>query len=663
MARLLITAGLPYANNELHLGHFRSTYITPDIYARFHRLLGDDVLFVCGTDEHGTPISLRAVKEGVNPETIAGQYYRLDLEVFTRGQISFDYFGRTTSPGHKESVQWFFSELLKRGFIFEKEKTLNYCEYDKRFLPDRYVRGTCRFCGYAFARGDECENCGRVLTEDDLLNPVCAICERPTIKKKTKNWFFDLEKFRPDLERWISSSEGLLPLYGKEYIMNQFLSKPLESFEITRDLDWGVEVPLKEARGKVFYVWFDAPVGYVSFVREYCSAHGKRWGDFWLDKDTKIVHFIGKNILYHHTLFWPAMLLGTGMRLPSAIPAAGLLTLQGRRLSKSSGWMITVKEFLDRFDNDFLRYYLLIGAPLSEDMEFKIDDFQKRVNGDLVDTLGNFVHRTLHFVATKFGSRVPEPATLEEEDRRMLSLITESREKTTHSIESFEFRSGIESVIMLAREGNRYLTKYAPWDLVRTDPKRAATVVYVAVQLVKAVAILSAAYLPGFSEKVWEMLTNGSKLPVDALHTLDTPVAPGTTTGEPKPVFRKVEGSQVSGFLEKFAKDTPTVSLGDFKKLDIRVATVVSAERVPRSKRLLKITVKVGDQKKNIVSGIGDQYSPESLVGRKIIVLNNLEPAIFMGIKSDGMLLAAEEDTKVSLLTVMEDVPDGTSVH
>lgn len=663
MARLLVTAGLPYANNELHLGHFRSTYITPDVYARFHRLLGDDVLFVCGTDEHGTPISLRAVREGVKPEKIAEQYYRLDLEVFSKSRISFDYFGRTTSQEHKETVQWFFSELLKKGYIFEKEKTLNYCEYDKRFLPDRYVRGTCRFCGYTLARGDECENCGRVLTEEDLLNPVCAICERPTVKRKTKNWFFDLEKFHSQLETWISTNDGLLPLYGKEYIMNQFISKPLESFEITRDLDWGVEVPLEEARGKVFYVWFDAPVGYVSFVKEYCKTHGRRWEDFWLDKDTKIVHFIGKNILYHHTLFWPAMLLGTDMRLPSSVPAAGLLTLQGRRLSKSSGWMITTREFLDKFDADLLRYYLLIGAPLSEDMEFKIDDFQKRVNGDLVDTLGNFVHRTLHFVATKFGSRVPEPATLDDEDRRLLSLVSESRERVTHSIESFEFRAGLESVVMLAREGNRYLTKRAPWDLIRTDTKRAATVVYVAVQLVKALAVLSAAYLPGFSEKVWAMVTNGSKLPADGLRELDVPISPGTVIGEPKPVFRKVEDSQLSGLLERFAKDTPTVSLEDFRKLDIRVATVISAERVPRSKKLLKITVKIGDQKKSIVSGIGDQYSPESLIGRKIIVLNNLEPAVFMGVKSEGMLLAAEEDAKVSLLTVMVDMPDGVSVH
>ncbi|PSN83133.1 hypothetical protein B9Q13_00120 [Candidatus Marsarchaeota G2 archaeon ECH_B_SAG-G16] len=659
--KILVTAALPYANNELHIGHFRSTYIIADVYARLHRALGDDVVFICGTDEHGTPISLRAIKEGVSPIEITTKYYELDKKVFKDTEISFDYFGRTTSKEHEELVQWFFLELLKKGFITTKKTQQPYCEYDKRFLPDRYVRGTCKYCGYPDAKGDECDNCGRVLAQGDLLNPVCAICGKPTTIRETENWYFDLEKFHKELQAWIENSENLFPLYGKKYLLTQFLSKPLESFGITRDLEWGVPVPLQEAKGKVFYVWFDAPIGYVSFLKEYCDKNGCSWKDFWQNKDSKIVHFIGRNIIYHHGLFWPSMLLGVGLNLPTNIVAAGLLNLSGKKMAKSSGWMIKAQDFVKVLNNDYLRYYLIIAAPLEEDLDFKLEDFQKRVNGDLVDSLGNFVHRTLHFIYTKFNGEIPTPSNLSDDDKALINQIEQVKEKVISSIDSFEYRAGLDALISLARNGNKYLTKNAPWELVQKDLERAKTVLFVCAQLVKALALLSTPYLPGFSRSVWQLLTGQTSLPQRPFEELKTTLE-GTKILEPKPVFQKIDDKTIKTLLPVETQKTQ-VTLQDFQKLDIRVAQVLEASKIPNSKKLLKLTVKIGNEIKTIVSGIADQYEPQSLIGKKIVVLNNLQPAEFMGVKSEAMLLAAEDNGSVSLLTVMRDIADGSPVH
>lgn len=664
MARVLITSALPYANNELHIGHFRSTYIAADIYARLRRAIGDEVAFVCGTDEHGTPISLRSVIEGVPPIELTTKYYELDKQVFELADISFDYFGRTTSATHTATTQWFFLELFKNGFIETKKTIQPYCETDKRYLPDRYVKGTCRYCGYQNARGDECENCGRVLLETDLLNPVCAICGKPTVPRQTENWYLILNKFRSRLEDWIKTSTDLFPLYGREYLLNQFLTGELSSFGITRDLDWGVPVPLSNASGKVLYVWFDAPIGYVSFTKELCEKIGSDWQNFWKDPNTKIVHFIGKNIIYHHSLFWPSMLLGVNLNLPTFIVASGLLTLEGKKMSKSSGWGINAKRFLEEFESDYLRYYLIDAAPLQEDLDFKFHDFQNKVNADLVDTLGNFIHRTLHFIYSKFDSKIPIPNDFSNEDKELLGLIGQTKDKVISSVEKFEFREGLDAVISLARAGNKYLTKSAPWSLIRTDAKRAATVLYTAASVVKALSILSGPYLPKFSAKTWGILTQQTPTEALSFEEVQKSLTPGSTISEPKPLFSKIEESKIKqliGSLEQSEKSQ--IEITDFSKLDLKIGQVLSAEKIVDTKKLLKIKVKIGEQIRTIVSGIGDQYKPEELVNKKIVVLTNLRPSEFAGVMSEGMLLAAEQNGVVSLLTVMRDISDGSPVH
>jgi methionyl-tRNA synthetase len=664
LARVLITSALPYANNELHIGHFRSTYIAADIYARFHRAIGDQVAFVCGTDEHGTPISLRSVIEGIPPIELTTKYYELDKQVFELAHISFDYFGRTTSSTHTTTTQWFFLELFKNGYIETKKTIQPYCETDKRYLPDRYVKGTCRYCGYQNARGDECENCGRVLLETDLLNPLCAICGKPTVPRQTENWYLTLNKFHSKLETWIKNNADLFPLYGREYLLNQFLAGELSSFGITRDLDWGVPVPLSNASGKVLYVWFDAPIGYVSFTKELCEKIGTDWQSYWKDPNTKIVHFIGKNIIYHHSLFWPSMLLGVDLNLPTFIVASGLLTLEGKKMSKSSGWGINARRFLTEFESDYLRYYLIEAAPLQEDLDFKFRDFQNKINADLVDTLGNFVHRTLHFIYSKFNGKIPTPKEFNSEDNELLGLIEQTKKKVSSSIEKFEFREGLDGVISLARAGNRYLTKSAPWNLVKNDVGRAATVLYVAASVVKALSVLTGPYLPKFSTKTWELLTQQASNATLSFDQIEKTLAPGSAISEPKPLFTKIGEDKIKRIMSSLdGGEKSQIEIADFSKLDLRVAQVLSAERVSNTKKLLKIKVKMGEQIKTIVSGIGDQYKPEELVNKKIVVLNNLKPSEFAGIVSGGMLLAAEQDGVVSLLTTMRDVADGSPIH
>ncbi len=637
--------------------------MTADIFVRMRRALGDDVLFVCGTDEHGTSAALRATSEGVSTLEITTRYHDLDKQVLARVGIHFDYFGRTTSRVHHQTVQWFFARLQEKGSIKSAQSEENYCRKDQRFLPDRYVNGKCRFCGYLRASGDECENCGRALDKQDLLEPVCAICGESTEKKPTLQWYMQLEDFRDRIKDWISGNDPVLPVYGREFLLKQFLSASLENFSISRDLEWGVPVPLAGAEGKVFYVWFDALIGYVSFVKEAIQDRsGASWEDYWKDPKSRIVHFIGKGMVYQHAIFWPAMLLGTELRLPNSIIASGHLNLGGKRMSESSGWIILAEDFLEQFDPDFLRYYLIEGAPLTDDLDFRFKEFQERVNADLVDTLGNFVHRALRFVSDKFGGRVPAPAKVTPEDEELIVRVADAKKKVIESIDSFEFRSGLQAIISLARDGNRYLTRSAPWNLLRTDPKRAETVIYVSVSLARALTILSAPYLPNFTKRTSVML--GLNSYESGYEALEKELPPDSVIGRPAPPYQKVTEQMISDMMLRIsAENSEEVDIDYFSKLDLRVATVVAAENVADTKKLLKLRVRLGRETKTIVSGIADQYDPTDLVGKKVVVINNLKPSRFAGVVSQGMLLAAEAGGVVSILVPLKEVADGSRVH
>ncbi len=662
LAKVLVTAALPCANEELYIGRLR-TFVTADIFVRMRRALGDDVLFICGTDEHCTSAALRASSEGVSTLEITTRYHDLDKQVLARAGINFDYFGRTTSRVHHETVQWFFARLQEKGAVESVQTEENYCRKDKRFLPDRYVNGKCGFCGYLGARGDGCENCGRMLDKQGLLEPVCALCGESTEKRPTWHWYLRLEDFHDRIKERISTSEPMLPVYGQEFLLKQFLSASLENFSISRDLEWGVPVPLAGAEGKVFSDWFDALIGYVSFAKEAVQGRsGASWEDYWKDPTSRIVHFIGKGFVYQHAIFWPAMLLGTELRLPNSIVASGHANLEGKRMSKSSGWTILAEDFLEQFDPDFLRYYLIGGASLSGDLDFKFKEFQERVNADLVDTLGSFVHRALRFVSDKFGGKVPTPTEFTPEDKEFIVRVADVKKRVIESIDSFEFTSGLQAIISLARDGNNYLTKSAPWNLLRSDTKRAETVIYVSVYLARALEILSAPYLPNFAEKTSVML--GASSQEGGYGALERELASGSVIGHPAPPYQKVTEQMISDMMLRMsARNREEVDISYFAKLDIRVATIVAAEKVTDAKKLLRLRVRMGKETKTIVSGIADQYTPADLVGKKIVVINNLKPSRFAGVVSQGMLLAAEAGGAVSILVPLNDIEDGARVH
>jgi methionyl-tRNA synthetase len=553
--KILVTAALPYANEELHIAHARSTYIPADIYVRYHRLKGSKVIYICGTDEHGTPISVRAEQEGVSPRKVIDKYYARDREDFRRLEISFDNFSRTSRKIHYKTTQEFFLKLLEKGYVYEEKSKLPYCIKCRRFLPDRYVQGICPHCGFPEARGDECDSCGRVLHEGELLEPKCVICKSSTEMRETTHWFLRLSAFQEFLLGWIKNTEGLLPAYGKAFLIRQYLEKPLREICITRDLNWGVPVPLKEAKGKVLYVWFDAPIGYIDSTKEFASKIGKpnEWKKYWLKGDSKLVHFIGKGIIYHHAIFWPSILYGVGYRLPSAIVAFGHGNLEGRKMSKSRGWYVSIKDFLENFESDSLRYYWTISAPLSEDADFSWDEFARRHNDELADILGNFIHRTLIFTLKYFKGKIPAPA-LQDYDRETLKAINETYVKVTNYIEKFDFHAALKSIMELAALGNKYLNDTQPWTTVKTEPKKAATSIYVSAQIVKALSVLLAPFLPSTANKIWRFLNLKGKVHEQKWSEALKRLPKNQKIRKPQPLFKKIQPELIEAQKMKLYK-------------------------------------------------------------------------------------------------------------
>ncbi|MEM4196069.1 MAG: methionine--tRNA ligase, partial [Methanothermobacter sp.] len=500
MSKVFITCALPYANGPTHLGHLRSTYIPADIYARYRRLRGDDVLFVCATDEHGTPIAVKAEREGLEPIEVATEYHEMIKRDLEECDISFDSFTRTTDDLHYEIAQNFFLKLYEKGYIYEKDIKQLYCNSCERFLPDRYVEGTCPHCGGEGARGDHCESCGRHLEPLQLEDPLCMVCGSEPVVRDSRHYFFRLSQFQDKLRGWIEESD--MPSNVKNYAL-QWLREGLRDWILTRDMDWGVPVPLEGNDGKIIYVWGEAFLGYISSAAAWSRRSGKPWREYW---DAGAVHFIGKDIIYHHAIFWPALLMAYGCRTPENIIAGEYLSLEGRKMSTSKNWVVWTSDFLERFHKDLLRYYLTVNAPLTRDTDFSWDDFQRRVNDELADVLGNFLHRTFSFTGRFFDGRVPEPSELTAEDEEFLNSIKRAPDTVGELLENFQFRDALMAVIKLAKKGNKYFNDQEPWKAIKESPERASTCLYLCNLLAANLGKLLMPFMPSSAGRVLSIM-------------------------------------------------------------------------------------------------------------------------------------------------------------
>ncbi len=683
--KILVTAALPYANGVIHLGHLAGAYLPADIYVRYQRAKKRDVLFICGSDEHGVPITVTAEKEKTTPQAVVDRYHALNKAAFERFGMSFDNYSRTSLPLHYDTAQEFFVELHKRGILREKQEQQLYCETDKMFLADRYVEGTCPNCKYTQARGDQCENCGTWLNQVELIDPKCKVCGNTPIVRTTTHWYFPLGNFQTRLQAYISERskrDG-----WKDNVLRyceSWFKEGLQDRAVTRDLSWGVPVPVPGYESKVLYVWFDAVLGYISSTKEWASriSDPDRWKQYWQSDDTKYVAFIGKDNVVFHCIVFPAMLMAwnDGEKaqyvLPENVPANEFLNFEGQKFSKSRGWGIDLQDFLRFFPADSLRYTLAINLPESRDSDFYLKDFQARTNNELADILGNFVNRTLAFAQKNFGGTLPPVGPLSKLDKEMIAQLKESPKAIGEYYEHYRFRDGVIETMNLARAANKYFNDSEPWKTLTSDRTRCATTLNVCLQIVRSLAILSEPVVPHLAQKIWSTL-NLEDAPRSAGWdgAAQMELKEGHIIKKPEILVTKIEDKQIEEIVKSLNSSTPegpstataplkpTISLDEFKKLDLRLARVVAAERVPKSEKLLKIQVEIGHEKRQVVAGIAQHYKPEDLVGKLIAVLVNLQPAKLMGQESQGMLLAATDSNgKLAVLTVENDLESGSVI-
>ncbi len=655
--KILVTSALPYANGEIHLGHLAGAYLPADIYVRYQRLKKRDVIYICGTDEHGVPVTISAEKQGKKPRDIVDRYHKSISESFKHFGMTFDNFSRTSLPVHYRLAQDFFSKIYEKGFIYPREIEQFYCVECKRFLPDRYIAGTCPKCGKEGARGDQCEACGHWLEPFQLINPKCQICGKTPEKARTKHWYFKLSAFQDKLEAWIGSKQD-----WKETVLTfvrGWLREGLQDRPITRDLAWGVPVPLEEAKGKVLYVWFDAPIGYVSSTIEWAEKQGKpdKWKDYWYDEKTKLVHFIGKDNIVFHALIWPAMLMAYGdYVLPSDIPANQFLNLEGGKFSTSKDYAIWLPDYLKEFKADSLRYALTRNAPEARDTDFTWRDFQVWHNNELADILGNFINRTLTFAKKYYDSSVPDAGSFGERDNVIFDLLKSAPDKIGNLIERFEFKNGLQEVMRVAQEGNRYFDHEEPWATRKNNPAACAKTINVCMRIVTSLSSLVEPFLPFTAQRIKEMIQyKGGAW--DEIGQAEY----ARRIGEPAILFNKIDDDVIRVQAERLRKEM--IDLEYFSKVSLKSAKVLTAERVKGSKNLIKCQVQVGDQKKQIVAGVGKDYEPEDLVDKIIIIVDNLQPAKIRGVVSEGMLLAAIDEKSVVIITADREISSGTQVR
>jgi len=662
--RITITAALPYTNGPIHIGHLAGVYVPADIYARYLRLQGNDVAFICGSDEHGVPITIKAKKEGVSPQDIVDKYHAIIKKSFVDFGITFDNYSRTTAKIHHETASDFFKTLYDKGEFIEEVTEQLYDAEAEQFLADRFVVGTCPKCGYEESYGDQCENCGTSHNAIDLINPKSAITGAVPTLKKTKHWFLPLDKHEAFLKEWIlvgHKKDWKPNVYGQ---VKSWIDDGLRPRAVTRDLDWGIPVPVEGGEGKVLYVWFDAPIGYISATKEWAEREGKDWEPYWKDKDTKLVHFIGKDNIVFHCIIFPAMLKAEGSYiLPDNVPANEFLNLEGNKLSTSKNWAVWLHEYLIEFPDkqDVLRYALTANAPESKDNDFTWKDFQARNNNELVAIFGNFVNRVVVLTNKYYEGVVPKPNMLYKADEETLATIKAYPSVIASSIERYRFREASQELMNLARLGNKYLADAEPWKVIKEDDARVQTIMYVALQIASALAVLCEPFLPFTSDKLkgilnyssgqsdwtWQGISEGREL-----------LAVNHTISKGELLFTKIEDSEIQAQLDKLEaskkaneaanktieEQKETITWDDFSKLDMRVGTILEAEKMPKTKKLLVLKVDTGMDVRTIVSGIAESFSAEEVVGKKVTVLVNLAPRALRGVESQGMILMTEDE-------------------
>ena len=719
----MVTCALPYANGPVHIGHLAGVYVPADIYVRYLRMRGEDVLFICGSDEHGVPITIKARKQGCTPQDVVDRYHNIIKKSFAGLGINFDIYSRTTSAVHHRNSADFFRRLYDEGKFVEKESEQYYDEEAKTFLADRYIVGTCPKCGNEGAYGDQCEKCGSTLSPDELINPKSALSGGALVKKKTKHWYLPLDRYEPWLKEWILENhrEWKTNVYGQ---CKSWLDGGLQPRAVSRDLDWGVPVPVEGAEGKVLYVWFDAPIGYISNTMELLPESWEKW---WKSPDTRLVHFIGKDNIVFHCIVFPSMLKADGTYiLPDNVPANEFLNLEGNKISTTRNWAVWLNEYLDEFpgQEDVLRYVLCANAPETKDNDFTWKDFQARNNSELVAILGNFVNRAVVLTHKYFGGRVPANARPEPIDAEVLAQIPQLKKAVEENLEHYRFREALKEAMNIARVGNKYLTDTEPWKVAKTDMDRTASILNVSLQICADLAIVFEPFLPFSAERLRKILNAGIAAGEDhrsgeegthsenifktgesaALHTVPygsssesgtsqvilswedlggtSILEEGHQLGEPVLLFSKIEDTVVEAQVRKLnetkaaneaaareaashsaAPQKPECTFEDFEKMDIRTAAVLEAERVPKTDKLLKLTIDTGIDKRTIVSGIAEYYTPEQMLGKQICILANLQPRKIRGIESKGMILMARQpDGKMRFITPEETLSNGAEI-
>lgn len=642
MSKIFISCALPYANGPCHLGHIRSTYLPADIYARYNRMVGNDVLMVCATDEHGTPIAVKADKENKKPIEISKRYHDMIVRDVESMNISLDNFTRTTDEAHYEIAKNFFKKLYDDGYIYREDIQQLYCPNCNKFLPDRYVEGLCPVCG-SEARGDHCEKCGKALNPTELDEPHCITCGTTPVIKDTFQYAFKLSEFEDELKDYINGNDNL-PANVKNYAIN-WLEEGLTDWILTRDMDWGIPVPLDDAKGKVLYVWIEAFLGYISSASQWSKQSGRKWEEYWNDY---VVHFIGKDIIYHHSIFWPGLLKAYGCKLPDMIYAGEFLSLEGEKMSTSKNWVIWIADFVKDYDPDLLRYYLTINAPLNKDSDFSWDDFQRRNNDELADVIGNFLHRTFVFTKKQFDSKIPEYTNPKDEDEEFRLAIEALPDKAGELIANYEFREALLEIFKVAKKGNKYFNDAEPWRAVKEDKAKAANCLYLSNQLAKTLAYMLKPFLPTKADKIAEIMNLGS---LDNWNDAKIALPAGHEINKAKPLFKKIEDKEIEAQKAKLQENlkennedetmSDLVTIDQFDEFVIKIGEVKEAEKIEKSDKLLKLQVDLGEEKpRQIVAGLAKFYDAEELIGRKVCVVANLQPAKLFGTLSEGMILA-----------------------
>ncbi len=677
-ARYNVTTALPYANGPVHIGHLAGVYLPADIYVRYLRSTNKDVVFIGGSDEHGVPITIKAQQQGVTPQQVVDKYHNIIKKAFEDFGISFDIYSRTSAPIHHQTAADFFLKLYNDGKFVEKVSEQYYDEINHQFLADRYIIGTCPHCHNDHAYGDQCEKCGTSLNATDLIDPKSAITGNTPVLKETKHWYLPLDQYEDFLKQWIlegHKDDWKVNVYGQ---CKSWLDQGLQPRAVTRDLDWGVKLPIPDAEGKVLYVWFDAPIGYISATKELTPE----WEKYWKQDDTKLVHFIGKDNIVFHCIIFPVMLKAEGSYiLPENVPANEFLNLEGDKISTSRNWAVWLHEYLEEMPGkeDVLRYVLCANAPETKDNDFTWKDFQTRNNSELLAVFGNFVNRTLVLTEKYFEGKVPEITGLQDVDKDALEELKQFSDKIAKSIENYRFREALGEMMNLARLGNKYLTECEPWKMYKEDPERVKTILNISLQICANLSIVCEPFLPFSSAKLFDMLNIA---PLKWEHAGKTDIMPiGHQLGKVGYLFEKIEDIVIDSQLQKLAKakelneqekatkapvnaQKALVEFDDFAKMDIRTATILEAERVPKTDKLLKLKIDTGIDQRTIVSGIAEYYDPEKIIGQRVSVLVNLAPRKLKGIESQGMILMASDPSgKLCFVTPTEDVKNGSEVR